>query len=188
MLKSHPKERLKQFYFWIDRNAETILMRFFYGYLSLIIFLEVVRRFFFKVQTTWGAPTAIYAFIWLSWIGCSHNIRERTHLRFPGFRAHMSHTKQFLCFLLDDLIWLLISIIVLISSIKLLSLQISVGQTIEGTDNIPQWIATLSVPVGFCFVVFRVVQDIFINIRYFRYGQPFMKTMEEETAEELEQY
>jgi len=185
MSKNHPKERSKTIFFWLDKNLERNLMLFFYSYLSLVIFLEVVRRFLFNVQTTWGGPTAMYAFVWLSWMGCSYNIKTRTHLRFPGFRARMAPTKQLLCFLLDDLIWILISIVVLVSSIKLLSLQVSIQQPIEGTDNIPMWLASLSVPVGFCFVLFRVIQDIFLNIKLFRSSQSLMKTYKDEELEQI---
>ena len=159
--------------FWLDENVERVGMHTFYSYLALIIFVEVCRRFIFKAQTSWGAPTAVHAFIWLSWLGCSYCIKNRIHLRFPTFRARMPYVGQFLSFLLDDLIWLLISAIVLVSSIKMLSLQIMFGQTIEGTDNIPQWLATLSVPVGFFLVVFRTIQDIFINIRKFKSKEAF---------------
>jgi len=179
---------IKNGLFWIDENAERVLMNLFYSYLALIIFIEVVRRFVFHTQTSWGSTTAIHAFVWISWLGCAFCIKKRNHLRFPGIRSNISHTAQFYCFLLDDLIWLIIAAVVLVSSIKLVSLQIMIGQTIEGTDNVPQWLATISIPVGFSLVVIRVFQDVIFNIKTYKLKEPFMKKPEEETLEELEQY
>lgn len=163
---------------WLDNNIEKVMMNGFYSYMVLVVFIEVITRFVFKFQTSWGGVTAVHAFLWLSWLGCSWGIRTRSHLRFPGVRSNMSHGKQFICFLLDDVVWMIIAVVVLISSIKLLALQVMIGQTIEGTDNIPQWIATLSVPFGFSLVIIRAIQDIFINIGKYRNGEEFMPSLD----------
>ncbi len=86
---------------WLDRNAERTLILFAYSAMALIIVYAVFERFVFKTQIPWSSSIPIYLFLWVTWIGCSHNVRKRTHLNFNDLRTRMPYGAQFACMCLD---------------------------------------------------------------------------------------
>jgi TRAP-type C4-dicarboxylate transport system permease small subunit len=164
---------LKKFVQFIDAHAERIVMLCAYTFLSTFVFFEVVRRFLFRVQTPWGSSVSIYAFIWLAWMATAYCLKYEAHLRFGEIRARFSYKAKFACFLLDDLCWLIMAVIILQASGKQIALQIELGMRIPGTQQAPLWLATSSVLVGWGLIVVRVVQNVVKHIKTYRAGAEF---------------
>lgn len=154
-----------------DDSIEPVLMVLFYTALALIISIEVARRYFMGEQTQWGSVVSIYCFIWLSWLGCSYHVKHRTHLRFGEVRKKFPPHIKTACYILDDVIWLLLAWIVIKASLHLIETQNRLGNVIEGTQSIPLSVATAAVPIGWLLVSFRAVQDIFHLVIEARSGQ-----------------
>ena len=146
-------------------------MVFFYIALTMIISIEVTRRYLTGSQTQWGSTVSIYCFIWLSWLGCAYHVRLRSHLRFEAVRSFMPRFLKLLCYILDDVLWLVLASVILVTAWQLVEAQIRLGNVIEGTDSIPMVVATAAVPFGWSLIVIRALQDIFTLIQSYRRGE-----------------
>ena len=161
----------------IDKSIEPVFMVFFYAALALIISIEVARRYFLGEQTQWGSVVSIYCFIWLSWLGCAYHVKRRTHLRFGELRKRFPRWLKASCYILDDLVWIVLAWIVVDSSITLIETQNRLGNVIEGTVSVPLSFATAAVPVGWILITYRALQDIVSVLQDFRHGRSFERTL-----------
>lgn len=158
----------------LDRKSEFWLCFSFYTFMAAIVFIEVLRRYFFGAASSWGEETAIYAFIWMTYIAAARGVRGRRHLAVTFIRDRLSRRKKFYCLLLSDSCFFSLAIIITYYSIGPVWTNIKYGQKMLGAE-LPMAIASISIPVGWAFIAFRVVQRSFLTIKRFRAGQPLME-------------
>ncbi|ESS14888.1 TRAP-type C4-dicarboxylate transport system, small permease component [Betaproteobacteria bacterium MOLA814] len=159
---------------WLDRNAERSLILVAYSSMALIIVYAVFERFVLKTQIPWSSSIPIYLFLWVTWIGCSQNVRKRTHLVFNDIRLNMSHTKQFACLMLDAVLWIVFGIVVLYFTIEQTMLVEMNFAIVQGTDNVMQWWFYLATPVAWSLLLIRVLQNTWDDFVRFKTKQPFV--------------
>jgi len=156
---------------WLDQNAERALMLPLYTFIALIIGGEGILRYLTNTQSAWGGAAAIQAFIFLSWVGCAYHVRHRTHIRFDALRNRLPPKLQLAAQVLDDVIWLLLAAIIVFYSSALARMHAGLGSTLEGTDSIPMWLATATVPASWTLIALRAVQDLVLLAKDFRAGR-----------------
>lgn len=159
---------------WLDRNAERVLILFAYSAMALIIVYAVFERFVFKTQIPWSSSIPIYLFLWVTWIGCSQNVRKRTHLTFNDIRLRMSYGMQFAMMWLDALLWISFGIIVLYFTIEQTRLVEMNFAIVQGTDNVMQWWFYLATPAAWTLLIVRVLQNLADDIRRYKSREPFI--------------
>lgn len=159
---------------WLDRNAERTLILIAYSAMALIIVYAVFERFVFKTQIPWSSSVPIYLFLWVTWIGCSHNVRKRTHLNFNDLRTRMSYTAQFACMWLDAILWIGFGAIVLYFTIEQTRLVEMNFAIVQGTDNVMQWWFYLATPLAWMLLIFRVLQNLADDIGRYLRKEPFI--------------
>jgi TRAP-type C4-dicarboxylate transport system permease small subunit len=167
-------KRIRKLLACIDRDIEKVLMFITYMSCGGIIFVEVFRRFLFKVQEPWSTSIPIYLFIWLAWIGLAFNTKMRSHLSFPEVRGRLPYNAQFACLALDTVLWLTFGVIVMYSAWDQVAIMMRIGSVVEGTDNLPLWLAYLAVPVGWAWNMFRVLQNFYFDVKRFMRKEPFV--------------
>ena len=159
---------------WLDKNAERALILVAYSAMALIIVYAVFERFILKSMVPWSTSIPIYLFLWVTWIGCSHNVRQRTHLVFNDIRLRMSYGWQFACLWLDALLWIVFGAIVLKFTIEQTMLVEMNFAIVQGTDNVMQWWFYLATPVAWALLLIRVLQNLWDDIARYRARQPFL--------------
>lgn len=161
---------------WLDANLERYLIIVAYATMTGIIFVEVIQRFVFKQQAPWSTTIPIYLFIWITWLGASYNVRQRSHLAFTEVRASLPYPLQFCCVLLDHVLWIGFGAMVIYYSIDLVALLRDNYAIVPGTDDLMQWWFYLAIPVGWGLLCIRSVQNIVEDILRFRRREPFTFT------------
>ena len=53
--------------------------------MTLLVFVQVVMRYVFSNSLSWSEEMARFIFLWLSWIGASYAVKERSHFRVEMF-------------------------------------------------------------------------------------------------------
>lgn len=155
---------------WLDDNVERYVMLVLYVFIAAIVGGEAILRYITGHQTQWGGTGAIHAFIFLSWLGCAYHVRRRSHIRFDAIRNRLSPAGRLAAYLIDDLLWLVMAVIVIYYSMGLVQMHMSLGATLEGTDHFPYWIAVAAVPVGWALIVIRALQDVALLVDEYRRG------------------
>lgn len=155
---------------WVDERLEYTLSFLFYAYLTAIVFIEVVRRYIFNDSSSWGEETAVYAFIWMTYIAAAKGVKERSHLSVSLLVDRMGRRGKFAAAMLSDVCFLILALVVLYYSIVAVGQSIEFGQVMRGV-SLPMWLAGIGVPFGWFLVTFRVVQRSIATIRDFSSGQ-----------------
>ncbi len=159
---------------WIDANIERVFILFAYASMALIIVYAVFERFILKSQVPWSTSIPIYLFLWVTWIGCSQNVRKRSHLVFNDLRLRMSYGLQYACLWLDALLWVVFGAVVLYFTIEQTRLVEMNFAIVQGTDNVMQWWFYLATPLAWTLLIFRVLQNLYDDVRRWRRREPFI--------------
>lgn len=158
---------------WLDDNIEKVIILVNYIAMAAIIFVEVIRRFLFNEQAAWSSTIPIYLFLWVTWIGCTYNVKIRTHLRFDELRVRMSYGGQFACLLLDAILWIVFAIIVIYFSVEQVWLSYDNFAIVQGTDDVMQWWFYTATPIAWGLLIVRVLQNLVEDFGLYRKGEPF---------------
>jgi C4-dicarboxylate transporter DctQ subunit len=129
------------------------------SYITLIVLVgvEALRRMITTEQAAWGPEISLYAFVWLTWFAMSSNINAGLHLSFDEYRDRFSWPVRAMFETLDCILWLVLGSIIITASAGIVQNNIRFEQVVFGTD-IPLWVATVAVPVGWAFSMIRVLQ------------------------------
>jgi TRAP-type C4-dicarboxylate transport system permease small subunit len=157
---------------WIDANIERVIILVAYVTMAAIMFVEVIRRFLFSEQAAWSTTIPIYMFLWIVWIACAYNVRIRAHLSFDEVRAKLPRTGQFLCLMLDSVLWIIFSLIVIYYTWQQVMLSRDNFAIVMGTDEVMQWWFYIGTPLAFSLLIVRVVQNIAKDVSDYRSGRP----------------
>ena len=144
-----------------------------YTLMAAIVAVEVVRRFLFSVQAPWSTSIPIYLFLWVTWLGASYGVRNRSHLSFSELRARLPYKGQFACLILDAICWIGFATIVIIHSVEQVQLSHYNFSIVQGTDDVMQWWFYTITPLAWSLIVIRTLQNLWGDVRAFRCGEPF---------------
>lgn len=156
----------------VERNIEKSVILVSYASMAGIIFVEVIRRFFFNEQAPWSTTIPIYLFLWLTWMGASYNTMRRSHLRFTEVRERLPYKGQFCCLLLDAVCWFIMGAVVIYYSIQQVYISYDNFAIVQGTDDVMQWWFYMATPVAWTLLLIRVLQNLREDIRNFSAGRP----------------
>jgi len=138
-----------------------------------VIVVEVCRRYFFGASSSWGEETAIYAFIWMTYLAAARGVRGRRHLSVEALRYRMTRTQKYYTFVLSDVCFFILALVIVYYSILPVIENIQYGHTMFGID-LPLALATSAVTFGWVLIAIRVVQRFFDTLSRFRHGQPLV--------------
>ena len=161
----------KKVYRILDERLENWMITVFYTYFIVIIVLEVTLRYGFNKSTIIGEETARHAFIWLSWIAASVAVKKRIHIKIAYLEHKVSRIKQYYLNFLYNGLFILFCIISIAFVIPIMRDQIEF-ETLSRAAQYPMWIPYLSVPLGYSLMIFRVVQNIIIDVKDLKAGRP----------------
>lgn len=159
---------------WLDANIEKIVLLITYSGMAGIIFVEVVRRFVFSQQAAWSTTVPILLFLWVTWFGCSWNIKKRSHLALNELRLRLPPLGQMCCLLLDAVLWIVFAVIVVYFTTTQVWLAYDNFAIVEGTDDVMQWWFYLATPLAWALIILRVLQNLVQDIGKFRRGEPLV--------------
>lgn len=165
---------LKKLLKWLDEKIEYWLCFIFYSYMAGIIVVEVCRRYFMEASSSWGEETAIYAFIWMTYLAAARGVRGRNHLSVEALRYRMSRTQIYYSYVLSDVCFFVLAVTVAFYSMLPVLNNIHYGHTMFGI-NLPLALATSAVTIGWILIAIRVVQRFIITLKRFRMGQPLVE-------------
>lgn len=162
----------------LDRYLEPTAMFVIYMTIAMIIFIEVIRRFFFNVQVAWSTTLPPYLFLLLTWIGCAYNVKLRAHLSFGEVRAMMRPTMRLSMSFLDAFLWYVMAVIVVVATLRLAANSAANFQMLLGTDNVMRWWFYICVPISWLILYARVLENLTQDLQKYRAGQEFGLTNE----------
>lgn len=154
----------------LSREAERWAMLWLYAFITLVIVIEVIRRFAFDYSSLWGEEAARYAFVYLVWIGAAVGVRNRTHIRFsiiadalpprPAAALSALGSVAVICFAIFAVYW----------SLEPIATSLRFGSVTEGLRLSRAWFL-VAVPLGFTLVTIRALGVLWEDLGNFRHGR-----------------
>jgi TRAP-type C4-dicarboxylate transport system permease small subunit len=157
---------------WLDWNLEKIVLVTAYSTCTLIIAVEVFRRYVLSQQAPWSTTIPSYMFLWLTWLGAAYCVKIRAHLCFNEIRDRMPRTWQYVLMQVDYVLFVVFGLVVIYWSGDLVLLQFNIESIVPGTDDLPSWLFYSATPIGWSLLIFRVAQNVIEDARDFRSGGP----------------
>lgn len=159
----------------LDRYLEPTVMVTSYLLIGGIIFVEVIRRFGFGVQAPWSTTIPPFLFLIMAWVGCSWNVRLRTHLAFAEFRNSMPRPLQMACLVLDAVLWVIFAWVVVVTSTRVVANSAANFQIMLGTDDVMQWWFLVTVPIAFVLLAARAIENLGQDFARYRTEAPLIE-------------
>ncbi|MEM7075524.1 MAG: TRAP transporter small permease subunit [Pseudomonadota bacterium] len=166
---------LYRFVPFVERNLEPAVMVTAYLAIGYIIFSGVVQRFFLSGQPPWSTTIPPFLFLIMTWVGCSYNVKLRTHLAFAEFRKNMPRGAQLFCLALDAVLWFGIAWIVVVTTTQETVRAAANFSIMLGTDNVMQWWFLGTVPIAFILLTARVIENFLADLRKYREGSEMIE-------------
>lgn len=160
---------------WVERNLEPTLMVVSYLAIGGIIFVEVIRRFIFSTQFPWSTTIPGYLFLIMCWVGCSYNVKLRTHLAFSEFRTKMPRGLQMAALSLDAMLWLGVCWLVMVTGMRVTANAGSNYMLVTGTNDVFVWWFMITLPLAFILLAGRVFQNLGQDIATYKSGEPMIQ-------------
>ena len=116
----------------IDEKLEEIFLVIILIAAVVIVAMQVVTRYIFKIPLPWSEEIARYLFLWLTWVGASYATKERKHVSIDLVYEKLPEKGQMICKVITNIIWMAFLLMMVQLSMKLTLSVASGGQTATG--------------------------------------------------------
>lgn len=158
----------------IDRNGERYLLLVFYTLVVVVIGVEVIRRFVLSFSSIWGEEIARFAFIYLTWIGASAGVKNRSHIRIDVIYSWVPERHHVWLYILADVATMAFAVVALYYSLIPIITSISFDSVTDGL-RINRSFFLVAVPLGFTMTLVRLVQNIRRDLSDHKAGRPIFR-------------
>jgi TRAP-type C4-dicarboxylate transport system permease small subunit len=140
-------------------NFEEYFVVWTMALMTALVFCQVVMRYIFGNSLSWSEELARFIFMWLSWVGASYAVKERSHFRVEMFANLLRgrHRKRFELLILA--VWFGFSVVLAGLGTQLMIFLMETGQ-ISAAMEIPMSWVYASVPAGCALMAIRLVVEI----------------------------
>lgn len=128
--------------------------------MTIIVFMQVVMRYVFHNSLSWSEETAKYIFFWLSWIGASYAVKERSHFRVEMLANKFEGRARIYFEYFALIIWFLFCLFLTWYGTKLVLFLKDTGQRTPSM-GLPMALPYASVPVGCGMMCIRLAIEIY---------------------------
>lgn len=155
----------------LDANGERYLLLILYTLVVAVIGIEVIRRFVLSFSSIWGEEVARFGFIYLTWIGASVGVKNRSHIRIDLIYGWVPARHHVWLYGFADLATVCFAVVAFYYSLVPIVTSLQFDSVTDGL-RINRSFFLVAVPLGFALTVVRVIQNIVRDISDHRAGRP----------------
>lgn len=110
-------EKITDTLFWVmDVFCRLVLL-----FMTLIVFLQVILRAFFKTNIPWGEEMVLLVMVWMTFAAMSIGLKEEVHIRIEFFMARFPQNIRKLVVVFDNLVLLIVNALMIYYGISLIN-------------------------------------------------------------------
>ncbi|MDR3264687.1 MAG: TRAP transporter small permease [Synergistaceae bacterium] len=140
-------------------NFEEYFVVWTMAVMTLLVFCQVVMRYVFRNSLSWSEELARFIFMWLSWIGASYAVKERSHFRVEMFADLMKGRGRVRFELLILVVWFAFAAIMTWLGTRLTIFLMERRQVSPAMEIPMSWVYA-SVPAGCGLMAVRLIVEI----------------------------
>ena len=138
-------------------RVEEGLIALILGVMTVLTFIQVVLRYGFSSGFIWALEADFYLFSWLVMLGISYCVRVRAHIGVDAaVRMFTPHVRRMIGLVVVALA-LVYAALMLYGSIQYIDRMMIIDIDAEDIP-VKRWILSLCLPLGFVFLVVRLVE------------------------------
>jgi len=136
------------------------LTSFFFMMLIILLSTQVFFRFVLNKNISWSEEVSRFVFVWAMYFGFALAANKDRHIRVVAHLMYLPKRMQMILLTISDLLWVAYNILLIFMSFKYLFSMIEFPYYSQ-TIGINLFYIYLIVPIGFCLMTIRIVQNIF---------------------------
>lgn len=157
----------------LNGNLERFAIITFYIYIIFIVVIEVFRRYVLNSSSLWGSQTAMYVFIYMSWIGMSWAAYKRVHIRMNILYEFVNDRKRTYLYIFSDLTMILFGVLTAWYVYESVLTSLEFSRKISVMD-VNQAIFEVAIVIGMILFVIRTIQRLYGDVQALRRNEaPF---------------
>ncbi|GHV38131.1 hypothetical protein FACS1894187_16460 [Synergistales bacterium] len=141
----------------LDRFEENFLIGGLWA-LLIMVFIQVLLRYFFRITWNWIEEVARFLFLWMVWIGAGYATKCRAHLRIEAFISKVSPGARKGFGFVSDVIWIAFAAFLAWTGAQLTWMLLWRNQ-LSPVMQIPMAYAYASVPVGVGLMLLHLIEQ-----------------------------
>ncbi len=125
----------------------------------IIVFLQVIMRYFFQKSLTWSEEIARFTFLWMVWLGAGYATKKRAHIKIEAFVSKLSSPLREKINFTALIIWVLFAFFLVFKGGQLTYLLFKRHQ-LSPVLEIPMAWAYMAVPAGSGLMLLRLLRQL----------------------------
>lgn len=131
------------------------------GIMSLITFVNVMNRYFFKHSIAFTEEITVNMFVWITLLGISMAFRKGTNLKMTNLFDLFSTRLKKIAILGAGILGTLLFLFLIVNSLQEIYKNITFYKTTSEALGIPTWIYSLGTPIFSLVVIRELIKSTF---------------------------
>ena len=146
-------------------TAQKYLLAFGMLFTTVLLFVNVVLRYFFSSAIFWAEEVLRYCIVWISFIGTAVCVQDDSHISIDILSASLKPKGKRILKMFLQVAGIAFSVFFFIVSIKFIGQIKATNQVSATIGNMPMYVIYLCMPISFALYFVRSVQML---IKFFR--------------------
>lgn len=135
--------------------------------MGLMLFYEVVCRYFFRSPTIWAQEMSVYVFMWTMLAGAAYTLEKGKHVRIDLIIEHLSVRTQQILEMLTSVAGMVYCAVITWQAYGMIAASISYGKVTATLLRIPMWLPQMALLLGFALLTLQfaiIIADRFYAV------------------------
>jgi C4-dicarboxylate transporter DctQ subunit len=147
------------------RNIESAIVAFGIVTITVIIFINVMLRYFADSSWTWAEELSRYIMVWMTFIGASLCVRDNVHVTMDlALQKLPQKLKKPLVYLIYGGSAIISFYLAYLGYNIMMKVKFS-GQVSSAMEFLPMWLVYLAVPIGGILMTKNFIHLLILNIK-----------------------
>ena len=152
-------------------NFEEYISSVLFACMVILIFLQIVFRFFLNLPLRWTEEAARYVLVLLVYISACSGVKKEKHIRVEAIYDALPRKAQFVYWLFSNVIWFVFNAVMVWFGIDMVK-QIYATHQVSPVLHMPMGVLYMVIPVCFFIMDIRIIQLIADRVKTMKNYSP----------------
>ncbi|WP_317855214.1 TRAP transporter small permease [Chakrabartyella piscis] len=154
---------------FLDENLEKYMCVILFSIIIGFMIVNIFMRFVMKNAIPWASEAVLFIFVWFVWFAISLGFKENSHVRVTALTMHFPKKVSLVLETVINFVIIFGFVVLLYYGVVLLNDGSVVGKT-GLLISYPMWSFYLCAPIGLALSIFRIIQNLVVQIKQIRKG------------------
>lgn len=144
---------------WLDKYFEETIMMTLLAIMSIVMFVQVILRYFFGNALPWAEELCRFMFIWFACMGFATGVKHHEDLRVDTLYEKVPRKWQILMDVITTICMFVFCLTIGYGGIAIMQQQIKLG-TLSSALKLPMSFVYGALAFGLLFMLLRMIQTL----------------------------